>query len=270
MTLWRVKEFKQRPALVILLLANSAAGSRRQGVGAVVGNEQTNRVDEARRHELGEAIAHLPNGNHLSTSRPCFFGVWFGGVGLAVEVEAERLEDLRIRVTRRLAARREVSEMPLLGRPVFIREDRETEARFDATPVPGKIGMAMAGQGLNTAPPPRPASLNYFGTQANPGNQLYVGNGAGAAYGGGGGGFEHGAGAAGSARGEASCPVSVLAAMRRGMSQYDERAGSSVLAAMRRSEAHTDGEEERGVGGTGSARGGIQVPVLAAMLRGMS
>ncbi|KAJ6589160.1 hypothetical protein B0H19DRAFT_1014277 [Mycena capillaripes] len=71
---------------------------------------------------------------------------------------------------------RELSEMSLLGRPVFIREDRETEARFGATPVPGKIGMAMAGQGLNAAPPPRPASHNYFGTQSNPGNQLYVGN----------------------------------------------------------------------------------------------
>jgi len=34
----------------------------------------------------------------------------------------------------------------------------------------------MAGQGLNAAPPPRPPSHNYFGTQANPGNQLYVGN----------------------------------------------------------------------------------------------
>jgi len=85
--------------------------------------------------------------------------------------------------------------MPLLGRPVFIREvhksiapfrslftykflpqDRENEARFGATPVPGKIGMAMAGQGLNAAPPPRPPSHNYFGTHANPGNQLYVGN----------------------------------------------------------------------------------------------
>ncbi|KAJ7334669.1 hypothetical protein DFH08DRAFT_784708 [Mycena albidolilacea] len=71
---------------------------------------------------------------------------------------------------------RELSEMSLLGRPVFIREDRETEARFGATPVPGKIGAAMAGQGLNAAPPPRPPSHNYFGTQANPGNQLYVGN----------------------------------------------------------------------------------------------
>ncbi|KAG5636045.1 hypothetical protein H0H81_009269 [Sphagnurus paluster] len=71
---------------------------------------------------------------------------------------------------------RELSEQPLLGRPVFIREDRENEARFGATPVPGKIGMAMAGQGLNAAPPPRPPSHNYFGTQANPGNQLYVGN----------------------------------------------------------------------------------------------
>ncbi|KAI0821862.1 hypothetical protein BC628DRAFT_1392571 [Trametes gibbosa] len=70
---------------------------------------------------------------------------------------------------------RELSEQHLLGRPVFIREDRETESRFGATPVPGKIGMAMAGQGLHAAPPPRPASHNYFGGQ-NPGNQLYVGN----------------------------------------------------------------------------------------------
>jgi len=71
---------------------------------------------------------------------------------------------------------RELSEQPLLGRPVFIREDRETEARFGATPVPGKIGMAMAGQGLNAGPPPRPPSHNFFGSQNNPGNQLYVGN----------------------------------------------------------------------------------------------
>lgn len=88
---------------------------------------------------------------------------------------------------------RELSEVPLLGRPVFIREvscqslhigyylahatqDRENESRFGATPVPGKIGMAMAGQGLNAQPPPRPPHHNYFGTQQNPGNQLYVGN----------------------------------------------------------------------------------------------
>ncbi|KAI0726535.1 RNA-binding domain-containing protein [Fomitopsis betulina] len=72
---------------------------------------------------------------------------------------------------------RELSEQLLLGRPVFIREDRENESRFGATPVPGKIGMAMAGQGLHAAPPPRPASHNYFGGQgSNPGNQLYVGN----------------------------------------------------------------------------------------------
>ncbi|RPD60217.1 RNA-binding domain-containing protein [Lentinus tigrinus ALCF2SS1-7] len=70
---------------------------------------------------------------------------------------------------------RELSEQLLLGRPVFIREDRETESRFGATPVPGKIGMAMAGQGLHAAPPPRPPSHNYFNHQ-NPGNQLYVGN----------------------------------------------------------------------------------------------
>ncbi|KAF5310869.1 hypothetical protein D9619_007686 [Psilocybe cf. subviscida] len=71
---------------------------------------------------------------------------------------------------------RELSEQPMMGRPVFIREDRENEARFGATPVPGKIGMAMAGQGLNAAPPPRPPSHNYFGAASNPGNQLYVGN----------------------------------------------------------------------------------------------
>jgi len=71
---------------------------------------------------------------------------------------------------------RELSEVALLGRPVFIREDRENESRFGATPVPGKIGMAMAGQGLNAQPPPRPPHHNYFGTQQNPGNQLYVGN----------------------------------------------------------------------------------------------
>ncbi|PPQ81132.1 hypothetical protein CVT26_011100, partial [Gymnopilus dilepis] len=70
---------------------------------------------------------------------------------------------------------RELSEQPLLGRPVFIREDRENEARFGATPVPGKIGMAMAGQGLHAAPPPRPPSHNVYGHN-NPGNQLYVGN----------------------------------------------------------------------------------------------
>ncbi|KAI1785974.1 RNA-binding domain-containing protein [Ganoderma leucocontextum] len=70
---------------------------------------------------------------------------------------------------------RELSEQLLLSRPVFIREDRENESRFGATPVPGKIGMAMAGQGLHAAPPPRPPSHNYFGHQ-NPGNQLYVGN----------------------------------------------------------------------------------------------
>ncbi|KAI0718666.1 hypothetical protein C8T65DRAFT_803566 [Cerioporus squamosus] len=70
---------------------------------------------------------------------------------------------------------RELSEQLLLGRPVFIREDRETESRFGATPVPGKIGMAMAGQGLHAAPPPRPPSHNHF-NHNNPGNQLYVGN----------------------------------------------------------------------------------------------
>lgn len=92
---------------------------------------------------------------------------------------------------------RELSETPLLGRPVFIREvmafscsiarslrpytcfqDREHESRFGATPVPGKIGMAMAGAGLHAAPPPRPPFHNGFagGGGQNPGNQLYVGN----------------------------------------------------------------------------------------------
>ncbi|KAJ2916533.1 hypothetical protein MD484_g3885, partial [Candolleomyces efflorescens] len=72
---------------------------------------------------------------------------------------------------------RELSEQPLLGRPVFIREDRENEARFGATPVPGKIGMAMAGQGLHSAPPPRPFGGHAFPNPTqNPGNQLYVGN----------------------------------------------------------------------------------------------
>ena len=40
--------------------------------------------------------------------------------------------------------------------------------------------MAMAGQGFNAQPPPRPASHNVFGGGGgggqNPGNQLYVGN----------------------------------------------------------------------------------------------
>lgn len=57
-------------------------------------------------------------------------------------------------------------------------QDREHESRFGATPVPGKIGMAMAGQGLHAQPPPRPPSHNFFGhtSHQNPGNQLYVGN----------------------------------------------------------------------------------------------
>ncbi|KAL1673693.1 RNA-binding domain-containing protein [Schizophyllum commune] len=69
---------------------------------------------------------------------------------------------------------RELSEQSLLGRPVFIREDRENESRFGATPVPGKMGMAMAGQGMNAGPPPRPSAHNQ--AAGSPGNQLYVGN----------------------------------------------------------------------------------------------
>ncbi|KAG8849121.1 hypothetical protein FRB96_000907 [Tulasnella sp. 330] len=67
---------------------------------------------------------------------------------------------------------KELSETLLLGRPVFIREDREVESRFGATPVPGKMGMALAGMGANGGYPPRPAPFR----ENNPGNQLYVGN----------------------------------------------------------------------------------------------
>ncbi|TBU60208.1 RNA-binding domain-containing protein [Dichomitus squalens] len=111
-----------------------------------------------------------------------FFWVWLAGEVLFAEVlvtptgvskgcgivEYASQEDAQRSI-------RELSEQLLLGRPVFIREDRENESRFGATPVPGKIGMAMAGQGLNAVPPPRPPSHNYF-THSNPGNQLYVGN----------------------------------------------------------------------------------------------
>ena len=59
----------------------------------------------------------------------------------------------------------------------LILQDRENEARFGVTPVPGKIGMAMAGQGLHSAPPPRPFGGHAFPNPTqNPGNQLYVGN----------------------------------------------------------------------------------------------
>jgi len=70
---------------------------------------------------------------------------------------------------------RELGEQLLLGRPVFIREDRENESRFGATPVPGKMGAALAhggaAYGSNAYGGPRP--LPNVG---NPGNQLYVGN----------------------------------------------------------------------------------------------
>ncbi|KAF8308261.1 RNA-binding domain-containing protein [Clavulina sp. PMI_390] len=70
---------------------------------------------------------------------------------------------------------RDLAEQQLLGRPVFIREDREDESRFGATPVPGKMGAAIAhgsgGGGRDNA---------YGGPRAPPnataGNQLYVGN----------------------------------------------------------------------------------------------
>ncbi|KAH8830971.1 hypothetical protein DL96DRAFT_1595036 [Flagelloscypha sp. PMI_526] len=75
---------------------------------------------------------------------------------------------------------KELSEVALLGRPVYIREDREEQSRFGATPVPGKMGLAMAGQGLSAGPPPRPAHHNHFNGGAEgggiPNNQLYIGN----------------------------------------------------------------------------------------------
>ncbi|KAG8974274.1 hypothetical protein FRC05_007698 [Tulasnella sp. 425] len=65
---------------------------------------------------------------------------------------------------------RELTEQPLIGRPVFIREDREAESRFGVTPVPGKMGAAIAG--LTGGYPSRPLPR----VDSNPGNQLYVGN----------------------------------------------------------------------------------------------
>jgi len=73
---------------------------------------------------------------------------------------------------------KELSETPLLGRPVFIREDREVDSRFGATPVPGKIGMALAGAAFGGGG----GFGGGFGSHrplplaGNPGNQLYVGN----------------------------------------------------------------------------------------------
>ncbi|PVG01358.1 RNA-binding domain-containing protein [Serendipita vermifera] len=63
-----------------------------------------------------------------------------------------------------------------MGRPVYLREDREMESRFGATPVPGKIGMAMAGSNYSGVPPPRTSHSSSTGASGNPGNQLYVGN----------------------------------------------------------------------------------------------
>lgn len=64
-------------------------------------------------------------------------------------------------------------------------QDRETESRFGATPVPGKMGAAMASTGLH-GPPPRPSFHNQLagggaaggapGAPGTTGNQLYVGN----------------------------------------------------------------------------------------------
>ncbi|KAK4685964.1 hypothetical protein P7C73_g4167, partial [Tremellales sp. Uapishka_1] len=51
-------------------------------------------------------------------------------------VEFSNSEDAR-------KAKAELAEKQLLGRVVFIREDREETARFGAAPIPGKIGMAL-------------------------------------------------------------------------------------------------------------------------------
>jgi hypothetical protein len=65
-------------------------------------------------------------------------------------------------------------------------QDREAESRFGITPVPGKIGAAMASAGMTSGrPPPPSAGFNNHGPGGgggggggggNPGNQLYVGN----------------------------------------------------------------------------------------------
>ncbi|KAF8761606.1 RNA-binding protein [Rhizoctonia solani] len=56
---------------------------------------------------------------------------------------------------------RDLSETPLLGRPIFIREDRESEARFGAPSVPGKMGAAMAHTGYSTLLHVRHLQLPY-------------------------------------------------------------------------------------------------------------
>ncbi|PWN35972.1 uncharacterized protein FA14DRAFT_122073 [Meira miltonrushii] len=61
----------------------------------------------------------------------------------------------------------QLSDTDLKGRPVFIREDRENEARYGAPPSRGNF-RGFGGHGGYGAPPPPPA--------AAPGAQLYIGN----------------------------------------------------------------------------------------------
>ncbi|WVO15019.1 hypothetical protein L204_102662 [Cryptococcus depauperatus] len=67
-------------------------------------------------------------------------------------------------------AKAELSDKAFFGRSVFIREDREENARFGAPPIPGKIGLAMG------------EARNFLGNQhahapANPNNRnLFIGN----------------------------------------------------------------------------------------------
>lgn len=68
-----------------------------------------------------------------------------------------------------------LGEKTLLGRPVFIREDREAEARFGAAPVPGKIGAAFG----EARPLGRPVGAGFGTPHTGPPvdyRQLFVGN----------------------------------------------------------------------------------------------
>ncbi|KAK8849790.1 hypothetical protein IAR55_005126 [Kwoniella newhampshirensis] len=63
------------------------------------------------------------------------------------------------------AAKAGLSDRTFMGRPVFIREDREETARFGAPPIPGKIGMAMGEARSflgNQAPVPAVNNRNVF------------------------------------------------------------------------------------------------------------
>ncbi|RXK37997.1 RNP domain-containing protein [Tremella mesenterica] len=65
-------------------------------------------------------------------------------------------------------AKEELSEKPLFGRNVHIREDREENARFGMAPIPGKVGVAT-GESRNF--------LGAHGPRFNPANRnIFVGN----------------------------------------------------------------------------------------------